>query len=161
MSNDNVLNILKNFDVTFGLIDNEPERLAAQELVLKSKTVLGLADQKSLDVDFKKITVTHGNTEIPAYAVNNVIFKDVIKNDFQTARYRINCKYHRKFQRHITSITKDPDTGLYLRPSDHDDDLYFALLFAEAAIAIYKAIYKAPSSSYSVGKKLSSVNFNS
>ena len=135
-----ILKTLNDFNVELGIIDNEPDRLSAYDLVKAANGKLALADQRSFEGNFKPISVTHGSIEIPAYGINQNLFKDTIAARFSDDIYRVNGKLHRKFEKHVTSVRRDPDSGAWLRPLDHDDDLFFALLFAEAAFPIVQSI---------------------
>ncbi|WP_438555938.1 hypothetical protein [Chroococcidiopsis sp.] len=146
--------LIKRFEVTKGFMDNEPDRLSAYEIVQANDGILALADQRTIDVSYKEITVKHGAIEIPAYAINSNTFKDLVIANFVENNYRIACELHRKFQKHITSVKRNSDTGKLERPADHDDDFFFAMMFAHAAESLYKGTHKPIGKSSVVGQKL-------
>jgi hypothetical protein len=170
---DEILPTLERFDIFSGFIDNEPDRLSAYDLSRDSglnkdfhhplatdgyKNRLMLVDQKTFEGDFKPIVVSHGGKELPCYAINHNVFKDEIVANFgENPVYRIAGKVHRKFEKHLTSVRRNPDSGIWERPADHDDDLFFALMFADAARAlVMKGLINKPKPkrSPSVGKPL-------
>jgi rRNA maturation protein Rpf1 len=140
--------------VTQAIIDNEPGRLSANGLAKASKGILVLGDQRDILDDLRPIKVSHGSIEIDAYAVNNTIFKEEILSGFFNNIYRINCTPHKKFKKHITVVKRDLASGDFQRPKDHDDDFFFSLMFAEAAIMLYMKYLKKPGTSYTVGVPL-------
>ena len=135
-----ILPTLDHFGVQFGLIDNEPERKQAYDLVQQSRDRLAMADQKVFDGDFKKIVVRQGGEEMPCYGINSPLYCDRVSLGFTDLEYRVAGKVHRKWRRHITSVRRNPDTGNWERPPDKDDDLFFASLLAEAAIDIWAVL---------------------
>ena len=171
VAHEDVLKVLAELEVDFGLIDSEPDRLSAYELCQQSGEAknhplatgperlaykLALADQRSFDSSYKPVKVSHGGIVLPCYAINNSLYKDSIAANFSAGMYRITGPTHRKLERHLTSIKRNPDTGVWERPIDHDDDLFFALLFDEAAAAIVQIQNSAPAQRLT-GMKLQTV----
>lgn len=153
---DNILMLLNYHNIDLLLMDNEPDRLAARDLSLASgamprlhpvtrllQSLYGdprqsgyrvlLADQKSFETDIKANKVMHGSIEMPCLDINTALFTDKLVASYTDRHVRVAGRTHRKFQRHITSIKRDLDSGKWLRPRDHDDDLFFSGLFAIAA----------------------------
>lgn len=159
ISHDGILPYLRNKNIDFGIIDNEPGRLSASELCKASGDKLGMADQRAIMSDFSKIKATFGKLELDCYAITDSVFKEFIFKNFINCLYRIDCNPHRKFEKHITSISRDIQTGEFLRPANHDDDFFFALMFAESAKAIYLKNFKPMSSSNSVGAPLTNYSY--
>ena len=149
---DDLISTLKHFDIDFALIDNEPERLAAYELT-KQYPKLYLADQKQHEDIYRIDKVSHGKIEVECYTINNNLFIEQVIKRYTEQHYRFNCRTHRKLIKHITSVRRDLETGNFIRPKDHDDDIFFADVFAEAAMRIYQATKKRGISSV-VGKPL-------
>lgn len=138
--------ILDNYQVEYGLIDNEPTRDAYLEY-----PKLDMADQKDkLKDSIKATTVVDGGVEYPAWDIRNDKFLTSVLNCFSiidsegyplarlpeswTKWTRIQTE--RSPVRHLISMRYDPETGKWERPEDHCDHLYHAFAFMEAAFHI-------------------------
>jgi hypothetical protein len=151
-----LLSVMDYHDVDLALIDNEPDRLASRDLSLASgsfdpwhpiaKYLQGIyndrthagyrlmaADQKSFETDIKPNRVMHGSIEMPCLDINTSLFIDKLVAAFAEKEIRVTGKTHRKFIRHMTAVKRDLNSGKWLRPRDHDDDLFFSAVFALAA----------------------------
>jgi len=137
--------ILSNFDCNLGIIDNEPNISTAVELA--QITGLEIADQKPNQLSaIKKSIASDGGEEFPCWGVRSSKFLKQIKDCFYInseydwyplARLPQNWINWLNFPseispiRHLTSVSYDPSTGQFERPVDHNDDMYFAWMFAE------------------------------
>jgi hypothetical protein len=146
---------LKQFNVTYGIIDNEPDIESASRL--SSQTVLQLCDQKSNQLDeFKEGMVNDGGSEYKCWFVRTEKFlRRVLLNFVLSAEdgyplYRLpqdwrRWLYLKKSDRspivHLTSPSYDPSSGKWERKPDHIDDIYYAAMFSEAAFAVYLRSY--------------------
>jgi hypothetical protein len=155
----NIISYLQSNQIDFAVIDNEPGRKSANELEKASQGVLVMADQRNIMTDVAKIKVEYGGLEVDCFAISNTLFQEEIFLSFIDCNYRLDCIPHRKFKKHVTSIKRDIKTGQFIRPNDHDDDFYFALVFAESAIVIYQKHHKKPGSSRSLGKPLTKYQY--
>lgn len=137
--------ILDKYEVEHGFIDNEPDRAAAAELA--ERTVLMLADQKPRLLDaIKPGTVFDGGMEIPCYGIRNAKFLRQVKQNFllsasdgnplirlpESWERWLNVSTEMSPVRHLRSLSFDHDSGKFIREPGHVDDLYYALMFAEA-----------------------------
>lgn len=142
--------ILDRFDVDFALIDNEPDRETAAKLCYEVGDRLAMADQrKEITEIIKKSSVIDGGNEYDCWFIRPNKFKNVLLDSFLIQAeggyplYRLPSEWQRWISngsersplRHLCSPTKDPVKG-WIRASDHNDDLFFALMFAEAAFYI-------------------------
>jgi hypothetical protein len=153
ISEDDILDLIAEYNCDFAVMDVDPFRKSAYELSQLSDGKLVLADQRTIDSSFKEIKVTQGSLEIPCYAVNNQLHIETVIANWNEDNYRINGKIHPKFQKHVTSIKRNLETGMFERPVDHDDDLFFGQMFAEIAAAIYPTVHRNLGTTYSVGNK--------
>jgi hypothetical protein len=140
---------LKEYNVEYGLIDNEPERYRAAEF--KRSTVLEIADQiNNLKDNVKEVYVEEGGNKIPCYQirnerfVNQVLMSFISRSDdgYPIARLPKNMERwvanpsENNPLRHLCSPRYDPYLGKFVR-TDHIDDLYFASVFMQAAYYIW------------------------
>ena len=133
------------FNVQGGFIDNEPSISSAAKLARNSGLLL--ADQKDkLTEDFREITVVDGGEEFPAYGIKYRKWCKNIFSLFALNKYSINPIYQWQeysqtnplsIYRHLTGVAWEPEEGIVERDSSKIDDLYFALMFAEAAFSLY------------------------
>lgn len=130
--------LLKEYQVDFGFIDNEPDISQAYEIC--KATCLEMADQKMNILDIvKEIHVYGGSLELPAYGINSEYFKDAVLNSFAGNKVMMFDfdpldRGYESITRHMTACEKDPLTLKWSRPADHNDDLFFAWMFMEAAL---------------------------
>lgn len=150
-----ILSYLKYHKIDFAIMDNEPGRKSANMLANASGGKLAIADQRDIMTDFTKIKVEFGGEEIDCYAINNTLYQEEVIYDFTELKVRIDCNPHPKFSKHITAVKRDLSTGKFIRPADHDDDFFFAYMFARSAIAICPKVHVSASSM--VGKQLLSL----
>lgn len=133
--------ILRQYKVDFGFIDNEPDISQAYEI--SKRTCLEMADQKTNFLDIvKEIHVYGGSLELPAYGINSEYFKDAVLNSFVNERvsmfdFNVKDNGYESITRHMTACDKDPITLKWSRPADHNDDIFFAFMFCEAALHQY------------------------
>jgi hypothetical protein len=158
VSENDIIETFNYFSCDYAVMDVDPYRKSALELSQKVKNFV-LADQRSIDIDFKPIKVKQGSVEIPCFAINNQLYIETVISNWTEEFYRINGKIHPNFKKNITSIKRNIQTGLFERPADHDDDLFFALMFAEVAKAMYKINHKPPSGSAITGRSLKTIKF--
>jgi hypothetical protein len=146
--------LLKDYGVTFGLVDNEPNRDWAARLC--QNTAIEMADQKSDRLlDFERKEVRDGGESHDCWWIVADKFKQAVI-DAATGigdmaafdgrqSYRFPADWQRYTQtnaensplRHLCAVGLDPIEGKWLRPPDKIDDLFFAAMFAEAAFAIW------------------------
>lgn len=131
-----VVKYLRYHRIDFAIIDNEPGRKSANTLANQSGGKLAIADQRDIMTDFSPIKVEFGGEQIDCYAINNTLYQEEVIYDFMENKVRIDCSHHPKFGKHITAVKRDLTTGKFIRPADHDDDFFFAYMFARSAIAI-------------------------
>lgn len=158
INENDILTYLKRRKIDFALIDNEPGRKSASDLSKASGGVLALADQRSTLTDIQKLKVSYGGLEIDCYGINSSVFCEEIFASFEDCNYRINCNPHDKFETHLTSITREIESGKFIRPPNHQDDFFFALMFAEAAKTVMIK-HRKPAVSVGVGNKLETYRY--
>ena len=142
--------LLEKYNVESGLIDNEPSRETAMQLC--KETVLEMADQISGAREiYKKSKVRDGGRIEACWQIRTEKFAQAIANGFSIPGwdekgncYRLPSEWEswlnnlneRSPVRHLCAPKLDPAKG-WVRPTDNVDDLFFALLFAEAAYYIW------------------------
>lgn len=141
---------LKEFGVTYGLIDNEPDREAASNLC--AQTCLEMADQKpGLKDAVKEGKVFDGGVEYNCWDIRSEKFlKQVLMNfalfaDDGYPLYRlpqdwekwVGLTTERSPLRHLSGPSYDPATGKWKRGEGNIDDLYYAAMFCEAAFYLW------------------------
>jgi hypothetical protein len=137
--------VLKKYNVTYGLIDNEPSR--EQAFDISEMTCLEVADQKSGQKDVcKKSVVEDGGREFPCWFIRSEKFLSAVMHGYLLKAedghplYRLpthwekwlNNPSERSPIRHLTAPYLD-DHGKWQRAKDGIDDMYFAFMFSEAA----------------------------
>lgn len=157
-----ILDKLKEYNVVFGLIDNEPDITESSEFARVS--CLELADQRSNLLDaYRKGEVNQGGIHHKAWLINNEKFLKQVLNIFHLTDdeghplIRIPLEWEKWLGnpselsplRHLTSPSYDPDTGQWRR-TDNCDDLYYSLMFCEAAFYIWLT-EKAKNSTFAAG----------
>ena len=148
-------NTLAEYNVNFGLIDNEPDIESSARLC--EKTCLEMADQKTQQFEeYKEGEVIDGGETYPIWKIRNEKFLKQVQNIFITdyddgyPLIQLPTSWEKYFRdntetspiRHLTAPRYDPKDAKWIRPDDHIDDLYYAALFCEAAffIAVEKQI---------------------
>jgi hypothetical protein len=131
MTND----VLTRYKVNFGLIDNEPDRLLAQEIT--DNSCLLAADQKIYLPQLQKhITVDTGGLVVEALGIDNNYFLSMLFDAFRNGLVKTNWNVHDKGiyspARHFIAMHRE-DSGRWIRAKDKIDDFYFAGMFCEAA----------------------------
>ncbi|MBW4662450.1 MAG: hypothetical protein KME15_27705 [Drouetiella hepatica Uher 2000/2452] len=136
---------IKTLNVERCLIDSEPNIETAFELSRKS--LIELADQQAnlLD-DFKAGIAMDGGKEFKVWKLRSGKYmKQVMQGFYQRASdgmplYRLPLEWQ-KWQalntekspiRHLTSVSFDSDSGLWERPKDKADGVFYAAMFCEA-----------------------------
>jgi len=143
---------LQEFNVQFGLIDNEPERTAAQEI--QRTTVLQMADQR----DNQRDAVIHGNVRdggqtMKCWLIRNqkflkqvlTSFLSVADDGFPLTRLPAEWEGWIANQgelspiRHLMTPSYDPNTGRWAKkPGGKSiDDMYYACMFCEASYYLW------------------------
>jgi hypothetical protein len=137
---------LNHYQCSTGLCDNEPSISSAAELV--SSIGWQLADQKPRQKDAtKEIIVRDGGEEFSCWGIRNDRFLRAVKNIFITKAKDgyplvrlpksweswLNNPTELSPIKHLTSLSYDSSTGNWIRPQDHNDDVYYAFMFCEAA----------------------------
>ena len=148
---------LREYNVTYGIIDNEPDRADASELC--RTTCLEMADQKPRLKDaVKETTVFDGGIEYPCWAIRNEMFLKQVLVGFlkpgfdDLPLYRLPPEWEQWFGNpserspliHFTGPSYDSATGRWSRGQNNIDDLFYATMFSVAAF--YIQLVKAPES---------------
>ena len=142
---------LKRHGVTHGLMDNEPDIPDAARVCDRAKRefkiTLEMADQKSLvPFDIKESTVRSGGEEYPCHFLRQEDFLKQVLLSFVLADqdgyplYRLPKEWEKWVGNpsersplvHLQGPSYDPETGKWKRGAGNIDDLYYALMFAEA-----------------------------
>lgn len=141
---------LRELRVSYGLIDNEPDRSSAADLC--AETCLEMADQKmGLKDAVKEGKVADGGVEYASWDIRTEKFLKQVLLNFATiapdgySLYRlprdwnkwIGLTTERSPLRHLSGPSYDPDTGKWKRGEGNVDDLYYAAMFAEAAFYLW------------------------
>jgi hypothetical protein len=141
----NIADILLEWRVDFGFIDNEPS--IETVMGIAANTVLQMANQVGGATHTMKYTkVIDGGLEAPCWAIRNEKFMLAVFHGFATKAwdgevlYRcpatwdqwLNGDTDRSPIVHLSGPWRDADSTWH-RPNNHIDDFYMALLFAEAA----------------------------
>jgi hypothetical protein len=136
----------KKHKVQGGFVDNEPTiELAAR---LSKQAGLRIADQQlKLKDDFKAKMINEGGEKYFGYSIRYTKFARAIFTLFNTSRVSANRQFLRYAQgstkdpgnvfKHLTRISWNNEEGDIVRPPDKVDDLFFALMFAEAAFGVF------------------------
>jgi len=138
VKHDDIPFLLKKYNVSYGMIDNEPEISSAYEM--SQFTVLELADQKkNLPKMIVPIQLFGGSMEREGYGINTNYFQNAllhawIGNNISIFDNDVNDRSPQSIARQLTSMEKDTHRNEWIRPNDHIDDLFFAGMFCEAAI---------------------------
>lgn len=143
-------NYLMKYGVQFGLADSEPDRTSM--LKIADRTCLALADQKTTLLDaVKEAVVKDGGNEYPCWFIRNNRFQDEVLNIFLNvawdgeicARLPRSWKEHLNSQfnykspvLHLTAPSIDVQTMKWVRGKNNIDDLFYAMVFCEAAFYI-------------------------
>jgi hypothetical protein len=142
--------ILTNNGVVYGLTDGEPDIDWA--IKVTDQTVLEMADQRKQDDAYKRGEVATGGKKSPCWNIRNSKFLMAVREGFLTTaydgfvRYRLPDDWERWASqmgstrnplRHLSAVSYDRSTGLWVRPQDHIDDLYYAAMFGEAALYLH------------------------
>ena len=141
--------LLERFNVSFGIIDNEPNRESAMELCRITK--LQMADQKTgMKEVVKEDKVKDGGATYPSWFIRSEKFLVAVLHGFLLVApdghqlYRLPESW-RKWQTnksdrspfiHFTGPHRDPGTGDWKRGSRNIDDMYYATMFCESAFYI-------------------------
>ena len=150
--------LLKDYNVNFGLIDNEPDIESSARLC--QGTVLQMADQKTQQAEeYKEGEAIDGGVTYPVWKIRNEKFLKQVQTIFitdwedgyplvqlpQSWEKYLSDNTENSPIRHLTAPRYDPEERKWVRPDDHVDDLYYACAFCEAAffIAIEKEVSKA------------------
>lgn len=143
---------LSEYGVSFGLIDNEPERTEAGEI--QRTTCLQMADQKPGQRDaIIKGSVKDGGASIPCWFIRNEKFLRQVLSSFLClaedgfplmrlpetwTRWLLN-QGELSPVRHLMTPSYDPSTGKWAKkPGGKSiDDLYYACMFCESAFYMW------------------------
>lgn len=143
--------LLKQFKVTYGLMDNEPTREKAMEICRESGGTLQIANQiAGLKDAVRKVIVEDGGESEECWNIRNEKFIQAVVDGFLTAAddgsplYRLPTNWEqwlgknteRSPIRHLCAPYRNPVKG-WQRAKDGIDDLFYALVFAEAAFYLH------------------------
>lgn len=146
--------IMKRENVMIGCVDNEPNRTVSAEL--QRTTNLFMADQRSgLSDAFKLDYVREGGSDIPCYLIRHEKFMMQAMRGFLLTEVDTDpdirhpltrlpndwkrwlaSPTERSPLRHYMGVKSDPTTGKWEK-TDDANGLYYALMFAEAALYIW------------------------
>jgi hypothetical protein len=132
-------------DCDYGIIDNEPDISSAAEL--SSRSCLELADQQSGLLDaVREGTAREGGVEHKCWKIRNEKFLKMVLVNFVGNRYILPSEWSQWLGKpanerspivHLTAPSFNPISGKWERPKNHNDDLYYAAMFCEAAFYIH------------------------
>lgn len=141
---------LAEYDVDFGVIDNEPERSDAAELSRVSCLVM--ADQRAGQMDDVKATkVITGGTKHPCWNIANETFLRRVLNSFlltDADGYPLQ-RLPREWEKwlgnpselsplkHLSGPSYDPDSGKWERGAGNVDDIFYAAMFCQVAFYLW------------------------
>lgn len=141
---------LAEWEVHYGLIDNEPDRSDASKLC--GRTVLEMADQRAGLTDaVQEGEVEDGGQAYPCWKVRNEKFLKQVLLGFAMCGpdghplYRlpdswerwVGVNTERSPLRHLAGPSYDPGSGKWRRGEGNIDDLFYAAMFCEAAFYLY------------------------
>lgn len=140
---------LKQHSVMFGGIDNEPDRGYAGGI--QRDTVLAMMDQRAGLPDAFKKSFVEDSGKVPCILIRNEKFlRQVMNSFFLTADdnyplVRLPDDWTRWFSsptelsplRHYMGVTCDPDSGKWGKSDKDANGLYYAHMFAEAALYVW------------------------
>ncbi len=134
---DMIRKLMTNGSITMGLIDSLPDRTMALGLT-QDYSDLELARQKynlgAIDLDD---TVTINNWEHKCIGIpmtgHLVLFEAALDG-----RLSFDCDLTETARKHMTAVSFDKADYKIIRPNDHNDDCWFALLYAISAWLAHK-----------------------
>ena len=143
-------------DLDYGIVDNEPDRDWATNFC--RNTVFEMADQKpGLKNAIEKGKVVDGGVYSRCWNIRQEKFQKFVLNGFlltaedgctlyrmtsSFSQYLGNLKSDRNFFRYLMAVSQDPSAGRWIRPDNNIDDLFFSLMFCEAAFYIKLRAFK-------------------
>ena len=158
-----ILNKLRQFNVNYGIIDNEPSMESSINLCRASVLELGnqIAGQKQTA---KQTMVVDGGIQYPCWNIRNEKFLQTVLEGFLLLAddgfplYRLPKEWEVWKSRisdersplvHLTAPWRDADNKWH-RGKDNVDDLYYAFLFSEVAFYLQLTEVKLPN--FSIGR---------
>ena len=138
--------LIDKYKVNFGLYDNEPDRTDISKLC--NATCLEMADQKINYKDaVKKDKVHDGGQRFTCWNIDSTKFMNAVLVSYSSGNVILPDSWDKWEGNnsemspliHLQAPKRDPETGKWERPGNHVDDIFFASMFAEAAIYIYCA----------------------
>ena len=148
----NLGQILKDYRVTFGVLDQEPD--IPDSVKISQQFGLDLANQRSAiaKTDLERINREASGVQYHVWDIRQKDFQDLVLFNFSGnaydggPRYRLPGSWEKWLNllgseispvTHLTSMVRDPETRIWVRPDDHNDDHFFAAMFLEVAIALW------------------------
>ncbi|MFG6101164.1 phage terminase large subunit family protein [Leptothoe sp. EHU-05/26/07-4] len=140
---------LREFQVQYGGIDNEPDRTFAGDI--QRATTLAMMDQRTGLGDAYKKSFVEDSGKIPCILIRNEKFlRHVMNNFFLVAddghpltrlpddwtRW-ISSPTERSPLRHYMGVKCDPDSGKWEKADQNANGLYYADMFSEAALYVW------------------------
>lgn len=131
-------------DCAFGIIDSEPDIAAAAQLC--GATCLEMADQQAFMLDAVKMGIANeGGIEHSCWKIRNNKFLKQVLDNFAMGNFYLPAEWNQWVGKptersplvHLTAPSYDPASGRWKRGRGNVDDLYYAAMFAEAALYIY------------------------
>jgi hypothetical protein len=139
-----VPDLMEEFGPVAGLIDNEPSISAAAKLAEEVGLCLGNQQKKQKD-EFKFSHVLDGGEEYECYQLRYNKYVWSLMCAFTHGQVTIPEEYAshltyntpKSIVRHLTSVEWDNTNACVVKKENEPDDLFFALMFAEASFSLY------------------------
>lgn len=135
-----IIPTLQRLNVDTCFMDNEPDIPDAHDMAQRFPTI-ELCDQKTSTSKLcTPIKIVGGSLEVDGWGIAEIFFKDCVFNSYALGNIDlldidVNDRSMYSPARHLSSCVKSDDNrGQWLRPKDKIDDLFFASMFAEAAL---------------------------
>lgn len=143
---DRTPDLIERFGVQGGIIDNEPSIAAAA--AIGRATGLKLGDQQAkIKDDYLIKTAKDGGAQFECFSLKYKKFFRFIFSLFAGSSVSVESSYlrfasgkvkgHGNVFKHLCSIEWDAEAGDIVKAKDGEDDLAFALMFAESAFGIF------------------------
>jgi hypothetical protein len=134
----NIPYLMNKYNVDLGFMDAEPGIAGAYEM--SKNTCLLLADQKRQTSKLvQEMQFYDGALAVPGFGLHTLYFQDMLVNAYASEcvclpELDLYDKSPSSAVRHLIAPEKDLENNKWIRPQDKNDDLFFASMFAEAAL---------------------------
>jgi hypothetical protein len=144
LKEDEVPALMEEWGPVAGLIDNEPSISSASALADDLGLCLGNQQKKQKD-EYKFSHVLDGGNEYECYQIryNKYVWSLMVAFVHGQVTIPDEYEHHLEFNtpksivRHLTAVEWDNTNACVVKKQDEPDDLFFALMFAEASFALY------------------------